>query len=555
MILKKVLLVVFFFIEVNSSNGQLFNAKSTYSTSDSLRGALTPVRTCYDVFYYHLDIRLDTAERSIEGFNKIYFTITEPTKLIQVDLFENMEVRKILLDDSIPVDFHRSFNAIFINLQKFLAKGSKHRLTVFYGGKPIIGKRLPWDGGFNWTKDKDGLPWIGVACQGTGASLWWPNKDHQSDEPDSMLISVSVPKNLQNISNGRLRLVKELRGGYKRYDWFVSNPINNYNVTLNVGNYAHLSDYYIQDKDTLTLDYFVLPENVEKAKTHFLQVNPMFSCFEKYFGKYPFISDGFKLVETSYLGMEHQSAIAYGNRYKTGYNGIDYSGIELDFDYVIIHEAAHEWWGNNLTTKDIADMWIHEGFASYAEALYVECMFNYETASRYINKKKGRVSNAKPVIGPYGVNQEGSGDMYAKGMLILNTVRHIINNDSIWFSIIKGLQIDFRLKTITSLQVEQYISSHSGMDLSLIFDQYLRNSSIPELQIKFEDKNNPGKLQCRWSNVIDGFSMPVIIYSDNNKQVRVVPGVSWQNFTLALTDIENLKVADDQFYVVTKILK
>jgi aminopeptidase N len=546
---KLISLVFFLFFISFDCQCQLFDKDQLPTKADTLRGTLSAARSCYDVNFYHLDIRVDTAARSINGYNNILFTVTENTFLLQLDLFENMTIRNILLDDSVTVKFRREFNAVFIDFNTALVKGSQHSLTVYYGGQPVQGKLLPWNGGFKWTHDMDGNPWIVVACQGTGASLWWPNKDHQSDEPDSMLISVSVPSSLTEISNGRLRSKKELRGGYTRYEWFVSVPVNNYDVTLNIGNYSHFNDTYFNDNgDSLTLDYYVLPYNLIKAMKQFQEVKPILKCYEKFFGNYPFYADGYKLVETPYLGMEHQSCIAYGNDYETGYHGTDYSGIGLDFDYILVHETAHEWWGNSVTTKDIADMWVHEGFASYAEMLYTLCTNDSATAVAYANSQKRKVSNKKAVTGPYGVNKEGSGDMYSKGMLMLYTLSHIINNDSLWFSILKGIQKDFKYKTVTAKDIESYIESHAKMDLKLFFDQYLQQANLPTLEIHQKSNSFPIVAEYRWSQCVPGFNMPLLINAGNQKPFFIYPEEKWKSIELTGEIKDAFAITQKLFY-------
>ncbi len=427
-------------LNAQAASGQLLHDRRelVFTKADTLRGMLTPLRTCYDVTYYHLDIKVDPETESIEGSNTIRFRVAAPFDRMQIDLFENMHIHKATLDGGSSVSFEREYNAVFLQLPMTLQQNSIHDVKVHYSGKPIIAKRPPWEGGFTWSQDKENNPWIAVSCQGTGASLWWPNKEHQSDEPDSMMISIAVPEGLLDVSNGRLRRQTTLPDGWIRYDWFVSYPINNYNVTLNIGKYTHFRDLYVGD-DTLTLDYYVMPYNIKKARAQFEQVKPMMACFEKFFGEYPFRRDGYKLVETPYLGMEHQTAIAYGNDYLQGYRGRASSEVGLNFDFIIVHETAHEWWGNSVTSKDIADMWIHESFAAYAEAVYVEHLYGYDEAQRYINGKKSNVSNTRPIIGVYGVNNEGSSDMYDKGQLVLNTLRHVIEDDSLWWRIIHGI--------------------------------------------------------------------------------------------------------------------
>lgn len=518
---------------------QLLKTEVTFTRADSLRGALSDERSCFDVIFYDLDLRVDTATKSISGVNRIFFKVTERTKRLQLDLFDNMKIRKVILDDTLEVPFTREFNAFFIDLKTPLAIDSKHTLTVSYGGSPVTGKMLPWDGGFNWTTDDEGNAWIVVACQGRGASLWWPLKDHQSDEPDSMRISISVPDGLTEVSNGRLRSKTPLRGGYTRYEWFVSYPINSYNVTVNIGKYAKFYDLYINGADTITLDYYVMPYNLDKAKKQFEEVKSMLKCFGQYFGKYPFQRDGYKLVESPYYGMEHQSCIAYGNQYRKS----------ASFDYIIIHESAHEWWGNAVSTKDIGDMWIHEGFGTYAEVLYVECMNDSAKAGAYANGLKKRIKNDVPVIGPYDVNSEGSGDMYPKGALLLNTLRHVLNNDAEWFSIIRGIQEKFSYVTTTSADIEQYISFRFGRDLSTVFNQYLRTTDIPVLEVRLTDKKDPTMMEYRWTKTVPGFNMPLIINPSENNSAYITPADTWNKSRISQPLVDVFKKTGLLFYI------
>lgn len=548
----KNLLTLFLFALVNAAHAQLFEKDAVFTHGDTLRGTLTPVRTCYDVTYYDLNVDVNIKKESIAGFNTIYFTATSDFDKMQVDLVSNLSIDAIEFENNKQVKYKRDGNAVFINPGRTIKQGEQSKITIRYSGTPQIGKRLPWDGGFIWTKDEDNKPWVAVACQGTGASIWWPCKEHQSDEPDSMSINITVPDSLMDVSNGRLREVKKVSDNKTQYNWFVSYPINNYNVTINVGAFEHFSDVHINGADTLTLDYYVKKNNLTKAKEQFKQVNPMLTCFENYFGKYPFYRDGYKLVETPYLGMEHQSCIAYGNEYKTGYAGNDRSGSGQTFDYIIIHESAHEWWGNNVTTKDIADMWVHEGFGTYAEALYVECMDGKQKALEYMNGQKKMVGNNKPVIGPYGVNQEGSGDMYPKGSLMLNTLRNIIYNDSIWFSIVKGIQQNFALQTTTSADVEKYIELNCHISLKKVFDQYLRNKNIPVFEYEIINQS-PFRLRYRWVTDVKDFHMPLQI--EGTKTWRLYPTNAWQEITMLGYTTENFKIRDDLFYVNVKNIK
>ncbi len=519
-----------------------------FTRADTLRGMLTPLRTCYDVIYYQLDIKVDPESKSIEGSNKIKFTVVAAFDKMQVDLFENMHIEDITLDGVGSVPFEREYDAVFIQFPMTLRVDTEHEITVFYSGKPTVAKRAPWEGGFTWTNDREGNPWIAVSCQEIGASLWWPNKDHQSDEPDSMMISVTVPEGLTNVSNGRLRSKTALPDGWTRYDWFISYPINNYNVTLNIGKYAHFRDIYVNG-DTLTLDYFVMPYNLEKAKKQFQQVKPMMACFEKFFGKYPFQNDGFKLIETPYLGMEHQSAIAYGNNYVQGYKGITWSEIGLSFDFVIVHESAHEWWGNSVTSKDIADMWIHESFGAYAEAVYVECMHGYKEALTYINGKKSRVSNKEPIIGVYGVHKRGSRDMYNKGQLVLNTLRHVLDDDSLWWDVIYGIATKFSYQTIHADDIVNYVNEKTGTDFTYFFDQYLKYPTIPQLVISVAKKDTSVTARYKWDADVEDFRMPIKVTTSKHKYEFIYPTTSWQSIRLHEIKPEDFRVAEDLFYV------
>jgi aminopeptidase N len=546
-------LVLFVITACQAATAQEEQREQRFTRADTLRGMLSPLRSCYDVRFYHLDVRIDPARQFIEGSNTITFTALVPFDRMQIDLFDTMAIRKVTLDGTLPVTFTREFNAVFLEMPKTLAEGSTHRVQVFYSGNPIVAKMPPWEGGFTWTRDSSGNPWVVVTCQGTGASLWWPNKDHQSDKPDSMLISIAVPQGLMDISNGRLRGRADLPDGWVRYDWFVSYPINNYNVTVNIGKYAHFSDLYAA-RDTVTLDYYVMPENLEKARVHFRQVKSMFAAFERYFGTYPFPRDGYKLIECPHTGMEHQSAVAYGNLYLEGYRGRASSEVGLKFDFIIVHESAHEWWGNSVTAKDVADMWIHESFGAYAEALYVEHMFGYQEAVRYINGKKQGVRNSTPIIGTYNVQHEGSGDMYDKGQLVLHTLRNVIGNDSLWFSLLRGLQERFRYSTVTAEDVMRYVNETSGSDYTYFFDQYLRYAKLPQLEVFLSRKEKELTARYRWRADVKDFRMPVSVTSARNTFTRIVPTTSWQ--TLQLDPgmrPEDFAVDSDMFYVTLRL--
>jgi len=519
-----------------------------FTRADTLRGTLSPERTCYDLNYYHLDVKVDPSNQTIQGSNDIYFTTVDPFTRMQIDLFKNLDIDKIEFDNGVTTSFTREGNAVFVELPKELQTGSRHHIKVFYGGKPTVAVNPPWQGGLTWAKDSSGNPWVAVTCQGLGASVWWPNKDHQADEPDSMLLSVTVPKGLMDVSNGRLRGTKELPDGWTRYDWFISYPINNYNVTINIAKYAHFSDVY-GSSPKLTLDYYVLPENVERAKKHFGQVKLMMEAFEKYFGKYPFPNDGYKLVESPHLGMEHQSAVAYGNRYLGGYRGRAPSAAGLKFDFIIIHESAHEWWGNAVTSKDVADMWIHESFGAYAEALYVEHFWGYKEALAYINGKKPNVGNSTPIIGVYNVQKSGSGDMYDKGQLVLNTLRSVIDNDPLWFSTVRGLYETFKYQTITADDVFGFVNKKTGKDFGYFFDQYFKFTKIPELDVRLTYRADTVVMSYRWIADVKEFQMPVRVTTAPGKFEFITPTTSPQRMIIGNIKPEDFKVESDRFYV------
>lgn len=515
--MKKILVLSFIIF-----NFQLLSAQETTTRKDSLQGGLRPERTCFDVLHYDLNIKVNPEEKSVVGYNNITFKVINTTSKIQLDLFANMQIDSIVFNSK-KLNYKREFNAVFIDFPTTLIKGTEtQNLTFYYSGKPIIAKNAPWDGGFVFTKDKQGKPWIGVACQGTGASLWYPVKDSQSDEPDfGATIKVAVPNGLMNVSNGRFMgsiplFENGIKNGYTRWDWEVKNPINTYSITVNIGDYVNIHENY----KGLDLDYYVLRENEAAARMHFEEVKPMMDCFQSKFGPYPFSDDGYKLVETPYLGMEHQSAVAYGNKYIKGYLGNDRSGtgIGLLFDYIIIHESGHEWFGNSVTSKDIADMWIHEGFTCYTENVYVECQYGYEKGQQYVNGCKRNIDNLSPIIGTYGVNKEGSTDMYEKGALFLNTLRHIVNNDEKWWKILLKYSETFRHKIINTETVVSFFNTETGMNLTPVFNQYLRHKNIPELLVSMDKKRH---LVLKWKTDEPNFVMPVEV-EINGKVTRIL---------------------------------
>ena len=510
-----------------------------FTKQDTLRGSITPERAWWDLTYYHLDIAVDLDNKFIKGSNTIEYKVLEPNKKLQVDLQSPLKITKVEQNGK-ELTFSSEGSAHFINLIDKQRKGKINSVKVYYEGNPKEAVRAPWDGGLSWTRDSNGKHFAATSCQGIGASIWWPNKDHMYDEVDSMLISVNVPKGLMNISNGRLKKIEEFEDT-NTYHWYVSNPINNYGVNINIGDYVEFSEVYEGEKGKLDMIYYVLRDNIERAKTQFKDAVKMMDAFEYWFGPYPFYEDSFKIVEVPYLGMEHQSSITYGNKYMKGYLGRDLSrtGWGLKFDYIIIHEAGHEWFANNITYKDIADMWIHESFTTYSENLFLDYHYGKEASSEYVIGTRAGISNSAPMIGPYGVNQRGS-DIYSKGANVLHTIRQIANSDEKWRRILRGLNKDFYHQTVETKQIENYISDKMGYDLSTFFDQYLRTTNIPVFEYKLSD----GLLEYKWTNVVDGFKMPVEVFVGDEK-IRLNPTQETKSI-----DVKSEKIRLDKNYYV-----
>ena len=539
------LLSILFFL-MPPSKAQLLQKKSEFSRADSLRGSITTERAWWDVTFYDLHLTIHPGDSTINGYNHMTYRVTDSPRQMQIDLQQPLQIDRIQQAGE-NLSYSRKKDAFFLDIPDTLNIDSLYTLSVYYSGKPKVAENAPWDGGFVWAQDSLGNPWIATANQGLGASVWWPNKDHQSAEPDSMDISITVPKPLVNVSNGRLKN-KTDHQDMTTYTWHVDNPINNYNVAINTGNYVNFKETFDGAKGELDLSYWVLEQDLEKAKEQFKQVKPMMRCFEEWFGPYPFYEDSFKLVQTPHLGMEHQSAVAYGNNFENGYKGTDLSGTGwgMKWDFIIIHEAAHEWWGNSITTNDIADMWVHEGFTSYSDSIYVECRFGREAGAEYTRGLRDRIKNERPITGKYGLNDEGSGDMYYKGNNMLHTIRQIVDNDSTWKSILRGLQQTFRHQTVDASEVERYIIRHSGKDLDDLFDQYLHYTDIPVLQYYIENDY----MYYRWKADIPHFNMPLKVMLDDEGYSFIYPtSTRWKRSKLHLEDSE-FKV-DPNFYVKT----
>lgn len=519
-------------------------AQEQFSRQDTLRGSITPERAWWDLSYYHLSASVNISDSSISGSNLIQYKVLDAHQTMQVDLQEPLNISRISQNDK-ALNFSREGSAFFFELEEEQVTGDVNELMVHYSGKPIVAARPPWDGGFTWTEDSNGKPFVATSNQGIGASVWWPNKDHPYDEPDSMLISITTPDTLMDVSNGRLRGVDEPGDGTKTWHWFVSNPINNYGVNINIGDYVHFGETNDGEKGTLDLDYYVLRENEAKAREQFKQVKPMMDAFEHWYGPYPFYEDGYKLVEAPYLGMEHQSSVTYGNGYQNGYLGRDLSGSGwgLKFDFIIIHETGHEWFANNITYADVADMWVHEGFTNYSESLHLDYHHGETAANEYVRGLRLSIQNDRPLIGTYGVNQRGSNDMYNKGGNLLHTLRQVADDDSLWRETLRGLNREFYHKTVTSLEVEEYISEKMERDLTSFFHQYLRDTRIPTLEYAFRD----GRFYYRWGNVVEGFNMPVEI-TINGENWRLEPTTSMQNMHMKEFEEYSLTV-NPNYYV------
>lgn len=510
---------------------------------DSIRGMITPERDWWDLTYYHLEVKVDPTSKYISGKNTIQYKVLRPHNILQIDLQAPLSLTRAIQNGK-ELDIKLEGNAHYLHLTDRQEIGAVNSIEVYYEGNPIEAANAPWDGGFSWKKDNNGNDFIATSCQGIGASIWWPCKDHMYDEVDSMLISVTNPKGLTNISNGRLRKLEEHADNTVTSHWFVNNPINNYGVNVNIGDYVHFSEKYQGEKGKLDMDYYVLRGNLEKAKKHFTDATKMMEAFEHWFGPYPFYEDGFKLVEVPYLGMEHQSSVTYGNQYKMGYLGRDLSGTGwgLKFDFIIIHESGHEWFANNITYKDIADMWIHESFANYSESLFLDYHYGKEAASAYVLGTRKGIHNDRPIIGVYDINKGGSGDMYPKGGNMLHMLRQLMDDDEKWRQTLRGLNKEFYHQTVSGDQIEKYIAEKSGMDLKPFFDQYLRTVKIPTIEYYQKDK----EVVYRWINAVEGFDMPLRIFV-NEKEAWIYPNENWthQYFEETINKI----VLDPNFYI------
>jgi len=516
--------------------------QQSITRADTLRGSITPERAWWDLNHYHLAVEIFPETKYIKGSNTIRYRVLSEHQVLQLDLQEPLKITSIVQAGE-KLDFKREGAAHFVTLKKKQVPGTLEELLVSYEGQPKEAIRPPWDGGITWTKDSNGKPFIASSNQGIGSSIWWPLKDHPADEVDSLMISVTVPKGMMDISNGRLVGI-DMGQNTDTFHWSVVNPINDYGVNINIGDYVHFGEKYAGEKGTLDMDYFVLRENLEKAKVHFQDAGRMMKAFEHWFGPYPFYEDGFKLVDAPYLGMEHQSSVTYGNGYQMGYRGRDLSGTGwgLKFDFIIIHEAGHEWFANNITYKDVADMWIHESFTNYSESLFLDYHYGKEAGQEYVRGTRMNIANDRPIIGTYGVNQRGSGDMYYKGGNLLNMLREILNDDEKWRQILRDLNREFYHQTVTTKQVESFISQAFGTDLKPIFDQYLRDERVPVLEYYYSDNQT---LNYRWISCLSSFTMPVDVEIAGEK-IRIQPKTTWSELKVKIKS--EVKV-DPDYYV------
>ena len=555
---KSLFLATCFAILFITGNAQVLHQPKTFTQQDTLRGTLNPQRTWWDVMKYNIWVKPDYDSKTITGRNTIQFKTVAAGKLMQIDLQEPMEIDSIALEAVAssgkskmrrPLKkYSRNGNAFTVDIENSFPVNSYVSLIIYFHGKPREAIRPPWDGGWIWRKDASGNVWMSVACQGLGASVWYPCKDHQSDEPNNgATLAMTVPDTLTAIGNGRLKEKKANNDGTTTWTWEVINPINNYNIIPYIGKYANFTETFDGEKGKLDCSYWVLNYNLDKAKEQFKQAPLMLKCFEYWFGPYPFYEDGYKLVEAPHLGMEHQSAVAYGNKFANGYLGQDLSatGWGLKWDFIIVHESGHEWFANNITSKDLADMWIHEGFTNYSETLFTTCQYGKEAGNDYVIGTRKRITNTTPIIGPYGVNQEGSGDMYYKGGNMLHTIRQVINNDSTFRGILRGLNKTFYHQTVTTQQIENYISQQSHINFSKVFDQYLRTIQIPVLEYKLKN----GQLSYRWTNCVKGFNLPLKVAFKGERWIK--PTEKWQTLNLYPEGAGTFEV-DRNFYVNIK---
>lgn len=529
-----------------------FAQKSKPTRQRVLQGKLNPNRTNFDVTFMDMQIKVIPSLKRIEGSNEIYFRAVNDISKIQLDLNYRLQIDSVVYAGKRML-YERDSNVFYLTFEQRIAKGALDKVTIYFSGMPRVAVKPPWDGGFVWSRDENGNPFIGVACEGIGPSIWFPCKDHWSDEPDSVEMKLTVPENLTGVSNGRLIAASQPHNGYRTFTWRVSNPINLYGITVNIGKYAHFEDQYDpwinRASMPLSLDYYVLEYNRDKATRHFKQVQRMMACFERFFGLYPFWDDGFKLVESPYWGMEHQSCVAYGNDYKNNNYG---------FDFIMIHESAHEWFANSITANDPAEMWIHESFTTYAEALFVECNSAKEKALEYLISQRKLIGNQEPMIGPKGeyFHDRTDNDIYYKGTWVLHTLRHSIQDDSLFFKALLGFCNTFKHQIIGTDDVVNYFSKSLNRNLKPFFMQYLYTNKLPILRYKIS-RTADGKLimRYRWTNTIKGLDMSIQVTATKNKWETITPRKRWQLLDLNYFDENDFKVNTDHSLILIQRIK
>ena len=557
-ILKMKLIIGIFLFIPFLSIGQQVQKPKVFTHADTLRGSITPERAWWDVQRYDITVKPDYNSKTISGENVIAYKVVKDSKGIpmQIDLQEPLLIDSIFLNGHTPLTYSREGNAWHVNMPE-QKKSALNSVAIFYSGKVHEAVNPPWSGGWIWTKDSLGRPWMTVTCQGTGASIWYPCKDHQSDEPDNgASLTMIVPDTLMAVANGRMQFRKDNGDGTATYKWAVVNPISNYCIIPYIGKYVDFKEVYKGEKGNLDIHYWALDYHKKLAESYMPpEVHKMLKAFEYWFGPYPFYEDGYQLIETSHTGMEHQSAVAYGNHFAYGYRGRDMSGNGwgLKWDFIIVHESAHEWFGNNITTKDLADMWVHESFANFAETLYVDYYFGKKAGNEYNFGIRKGIKNDRPIIAKYNVNDEGSGDMYNKGGNMLQSIRHGMDNDEKFRSVLRGLNSAFYHQTVTTGQIENYISKKAGFDYSKVFDQYLRTVQIPEFEYYFSADHQ--KIFYRYTNCVKGFDMPLTL-QDENAKLRIVPNDKWKSYSLKKNEAELFdKTAIEAMYFITVVPK
>ncbi len=535
--MKTKLLVFSLLISLSMNFSQAQKGEKKYTRADTLRGTIGVERAWWNIQFYDLHVTPNIIDKTINGFVDISYQVLKKDKTMQIDLQQPLVIDSAFdynSNSQINLNFEREGNVYWIHFPKYATIGEEKTIRIYYKGIPQEAKNPPWGGGVTWTKDSLGNPVVSTTCQGLGASIWWPCKDHQSDEPErGARISITTPDTLMDVSNGQLTNIIDIpKTHQKTWVWEVKNPINNYSLSMNIAKYVSFSDTLNGEGGILPLNFYVLPYHLDKAKIQFQQAKPMLHCFEFWLGKYPFYEDGYKLIEVPYLGMEHQSAVTYGNKFKNGYLGRDLSGTGwgLKWDFIIIHESGHEWFGNNITSNDIADMWVHEGLTNFMETLYSQWLSGKQAGYEYNFGIRKNITNRSPIIGKYGVNAEGGNDMYYKGSNMIQTIRNSMDDDSLFRKTLRNMNAEFYHKTVMSTEIESFISKSAGFDYSHVFDQYLRNTDIPELQLSYQKDKQ--KLFFRWTNCIEEFDLPITLRTDKDKKKIAPKKDSWNSIDI-----------------------